>query len=127
MEAVEVGQVGFEVLLEPLSLPMRPRNVLNEAERASAQHVPGGKQRVLFQLRGAENAVKRIGKSVEQRSVRSLQSEDHAQWVGRLDRIDIRDQALAYRNDPLWRIANSFICRLDVLGRERRAIVEFDA
>jgi len=44
---------------------------------------------------------------------------------GRLDRVDIGDEALAHRDDALRWIADSVVRRLDVFGGERRAVVEF--
>ena len=127
VEAVEIGQVRFEVVLEPLALPMRAGDVLDELERPGAHHVAHRERRVLLELDGAVDAVERVGEGVEQRAVRPLQVEDDTERIGRLDAVDVGDEALAHRDDALGRIAQAVVGRLHVLGGEGRAVVELDA
>ena len=126
VEAVEIGQVRLEVVLEALALPMRAGDVLGELEGTGAHHVARRKGGVLLELGGAEDAVERVGEGIEQRAVGPLQLEDDGQRIGRLDAVDVGDQALAHRHHALRRIAQAIVGRLDVLGRERRAVVELD-
>src|SRR5438477_13207461 len=60
VEAVEIWPAGLEVILEALAAPRRAGHMLDEPERPGAQHIAGGKCRVLLELGGAVYAIERI-------------------------------------------------------------------
>ena len=124
-EAVEIRKFRLEVILEALAAPVRAGDVLDQTERPGAEHIAHGKQRVLLQLRGAVDAVERIAERIDQRAVRPLQPEDCGERIGRLDGVDVGDEALPHRDHALRWIADAVVARLHVCGGERRAVVEF--
>src|SRR3954462_259919 len=104
---------------------MRAADMLDKTKWPGAHHIAHRIERVLLQLGGGVHAIEWIGEGIDQRAVRLFQIEHDGERIRRVDRIDVGHEPLANRDDALRRIANAIVARLDVLGGEWRAVVEF--
>lgn len=125
-EPVEIGLARLVILLVALADPVRALDVLDEPERPAAEDVRAREVRVLLQLRRRIEAVPGAGEVLQHRRVGLAELEDHRVLVGGLDRRDVLEGGLAERDDPLGRLAQAVVGRLDVLRREGRTVVELD-
>ena len=101
--------------------------MLDELERAGAEHVPFREFRIRLQLRCTVDAVPGRGEVGQHRGVARLELEHDGLRIRRLDRRDVFVGCLADGHHALRRVADALVACLDVGRGHRRAVVELDA